>query len=64
DTSSSNDVNTANSVSTAAGHSSQGQESYADDLMFTFFANQSNNPQLDNEDLERIDHADFEEMNL
>ncbi|GJR65367.1 hypothetical protein Tco_0011432 [Tanacetum coccineum] len=27
--------------------------SYADDVMFSFFANQSNSPQLDNEDLER-----------
>ncbi|GJV16534.1 putative ribonuclease H-like domain-containing protein [Tanacetum coccineum] len=42
DISSSNDINTANGVSTAAGHSSQAQASYADDLMFLFFANQSN----------------------
>ncbi|GJS01263.1 hypothetical protein Tco_0317771 [Tanacetum coccineum] len=43
DTSSSNEVNIANSVSTAAGHNSQGQassSSYTDDLMFSFFANQ------------------------
>ncbi|GJW18400.1 hypothetical protein Tco_0025836 [Tanacetum coccineum] len=35
--------------------SSQGQASsstYAEDVMFFFFANQSNSPQLDNEDLE------------
>ncbi|GJU58502.1 hypothetical protein Tco_1236268 [Tanacetum coccineum] len=52
-TSSTNEaVNTAHDVSTA---SSQGQASsltYADDVMFSFFANQSNSPQLDNEDLE------------
>ncbi|GJY23100.1 hypothetical protein Tco_0396758 [Tanacetum coccineum] len=45
-------VNTAHDVSAA---SSQGQASsltYADDVMFSFFANQSNSPQLDNEDLE------------
>ncbi|GKB84376.1 ribonuclease H-like domain-containing protein [Tanacetum coccineum] len=45
DTSSSNEVNTANDVSTASGHNSQGQaysSSYTDDLIFSFFANQSN----------------------
>ncbi|GKA27241.1 hypothetical protein Tco_0713409 [Tanacetum coccineum] len=43
DTSSSNEVNTGNGVSTASGHNSQGQAyslSYTDDLMFSFFANQ------------------------
>ncbi|GJV92745.1 putative ribonuclease H-like domain-containing protein [Tanacetum coccineum] len=67
DTSSSNEVNTANSVSTASGHNSQGQassSSYTDDLMFSFFANQSSGPQLDDEDLEQIDHDDLEEMDL
>ncbi|GKB60421.1 putative ribonuclease H-like domain-containing protein, partial [Tanacetum coccineum] len=62
-----NEVNTTNGVSTAAGHSSQGQatsSSYTDDLMFSFFANQSNSPQLDDEDLEQIDHGDLEEMDL
>ncbi|GJW97508.1 hypothetical protein Tco_0179316 [Tanacetum coccineum] len=37
--------------------SSQGQASsltYADDVMFSFFANQSNSPQLDNEDLDPL----------
>ncbi|GJV27440.1 putative ribonuclease H-like domain-containing protein [Tanacetum coccineum] len=67
DTSSSNEVNTANGVSTASSHNSQGQafsSSYTDDLMFSFFANQSNSPQLDDEDLEQIDHDDLEEMDL
>ncbi|GJU50977.1 ribonuclease H-like domain-containing protein [Tanacetum coccineum] len=57
-------VNTTHKVSTA---SSQGQASfstYADDVMFSFFANQSNSPQLDNEDLEQIDTDDLEEMDL
>ncbi|GJY41938.1 hypothetical protein Tco_0429208, partial [Tanacetum coccineum] len=64
DTNSINEVNTANGVSTASGHNSQGQassSSYTDDLMFSFFANQSNSPQLDDEDredLEQIDHED------
>nr|GEU68600.1 putative reverse transcriptase, RNA-dependent DNA polymerase [Tanacetum cinerariifolium] len=57
-------VNTAHDVSTA---SSQGQtfaSTYTDDVMFSFFANQSNSPQLDNEDLEQIDSGDLEEMDL
>ncbi|GKA93920.1 hypothetical protein Tco_0815906, partial [Tanacetum coccineum] len=52
-TSSTNEaVNIVHEVSTA---SSQGQASfltYADDVMFSFFTNQSNSSQLDNEDLE------------
>ncbi|GJT62752.1 ribonuclease H-like domain-containing protein [Tanacetum coccineum] len=67
DTSSSNEVNTANSVFTASGYNSQGKassSSYTDDLMFSFFANQSSSPQLDVEDLEQIDHDDLEEMAL
>ncbi|GJX67949.1 hypothetical protein Tco_0303676 [Tanacetum coccineum] len=42
DTSSNNEVNTANRVSTASSHNSQGQassSSYTDDLMLSFFAN-------------------------
>ncbi|GJR48274.1 hypothetical protein Tco_1316377 [Tanacetum coccineum] len=38
--------------------------SYADDVIFSFFANQSNALQLDNEDLEQIDDDDLEEMDL
>ncbi|GKA95173.1 ribonuclease H-like domain-containing protein [Tanacetum coccineum] len=67
DTSISNEVNTANGVSTASGHNSLGQaslSSYTDDLILSFFANQSNSPQLDDEDLKQIDHDDLEEMNL
>ncbi|GJR83706.1 hypothetical protein Tco_0154491 [Tanacetum coccineum] len=54
DSSTNEAVNTVHDVSTA---SSQGQASsltYADDVMFSFFANQSNSPQLDNEDLEPL----------
>ncbi|GJV95403.1 putative ribonuclease H-like domain-containing protein [Tanacetum coccineum] len=49
------------------GYSSQGQassSSYTNDLMFSFFANQSSGPQLDDEDLKQIDHDDLEEMDL
>nr|GFB28641.1 hypothetical protein [Tanacetum cinerariifolium] len=47
-------------------HSSQaqGSSSYADELMFLFFANQSSSPQLDNKDLEEINQGDLEEMGL
>ncbi|GJR71442.1 ribonuclease H-like domain-containing protein, partial [Tanacetum coccineum] len=64
-TSSTNEaVNIAHEVSTA---SSQGQASsltYANDVMFSFLANQSNSPQLDNEDLKQIDTDDLEEIDL
>ncbi|GJW00503.1 ribonuclease H-like domain-containing protein [Tanacetum coccineum] len=38
--------------------------SYADVVMFSFFANQSNAPQLDYEDMEQIDADDLEEIDL
>nr|GFA59480.1 hypothetical protein [Tanacetum cinerariifolium] len=65
-TSSTNKLNDAYSVSTTTCHSfqAQGSSSYADELMFLFFANQSNSPQLDIEDLEQIDQDDLEEMDL
>ncbi|GKF45323.1 hypothetical protein Tco_0131875 [Tanacetum coccineum] len=37
---------------------------YVDDVMFSFFANQSNSPQLDNEDLVQIYTDDLEEIDL
>ncbi|GJY97485.1 putative ribonuclease H-like domain-containing protein [Tanacetum coccineum] len=54
-TSSTNDVSTAYGVSTSSGHNSQkeGSSSYTDELMYSFFANQSSGPQLDHEDLEQ-----------
>nr|GEX10634.1 hypothetical protein [Tanacetum cinerariifolium] len=64
-TSSTNEtVNTAHDDSAT---SSQGQaftSTYADDVMFSLFTNQSNSSQLDNEDLEQIDTDDLEEMDL
>nr|GEZ63920.1 retrovirus-related Pol polyprotein from transposon TNT 1-94 [Tanacetum cinerariifolium] len=38
--------------------------SYDDDVMFSFFSNQSNASQLDNEDLEQIDTDGLKEMDL
>ncbi|GJS65620.1 hypothetical protein Tco_0680184, partial [Tanacetum coccineum] len=64
-TSSTNEaVNTAHEVSTASSQRQASSSTYADDVMFFFFSNQSNSPQLDNEDLEQIDTDDFEEMDL
>ncbi|GJS85270.1 hypothetical protein Tco_0751811 [Tanacetum coccineum] len=45
-------VITAYEVSTASSHGQASSTTYADDVMFSFFANQSNSLQLDNEDLE------------
>ncbi|GJY08695.1 ribonuclease H-like domain-containing protein, partial [Tanacetum coccineum] len=68
---SSDNTNSTNNVSTASGVSSSSKNnsretssSYTDDLMYSFFANQSNGPQLDHEDLEQIDEYDLEEMDL
>nr|GEX75731.1 hypothetical protein [Tanacetum cinerariifolium] len=65
-TNSTNELNVAYSVSTATSHSSQAQGSlsYTDELMFSFFANQSSSPQLGNKDLEKIDQDDLKEMDL
>ncbi|GJU37837.1 ribonuclease H-like domain-containing protein [Tanacetum coccineum] len=65
-TSSTNDVSTAYGVSTSSGYNSQRKNysSYTDELMYSFFANQSSGPQLDHEDLEQLDEFDLEEMDL
>ncbi|GKD02172.1 ribonuclease H-like domain-containing protein [Tanacetum coccineum] len=52
----------SNSHNVAFGQASS--STYADDVMFSFFANQSNSPELDNEDLEQIDTDDLEEIDL
>ncbi|GJY28558.1 putative ribonuclease H-like domain-containing protein [Tanacetum coccineum] len=57
-------INTAHSVSAASSKDHASTASYADDVMFSFFANQSNALQLDYEDLEHIDADDLEEMDL
>ncbi|GJX60717.1 ribonuclease H-like domain-containing protein [Tanacetum coccineum] len=57
-------VNTAHEVSTASSQGQASSSTYADDVMFSFFPNQSNSLQLDNEDLEQIDTDDFKEMDL
>ncbi|GJR36861.1 hypothetical protein Tco_1212545 [Tanacetum coccineum] len=65
DTSSTNEVvNTAHDVPTASSKRQASSSTYADDVMFSFFINQSNSPQLDNEYLEQIDTDDLEEKDL
>ncbi|GJY61352.1 ribonuclease H-like domain-containing protein [Tanacetum coccineum] len=44
--------------------SSSSNSQNADDVMFSFFSNQSNAPQLDYEDLEQINADDLEEIDL
>ncbi|GJR46653.1 ribonuclease H-like domain-containing protein [Tanacetum coccineum] len=64
-TSSTNEaVNTALDVPAARSKGQASSLTYAHDVMFSFFVNQSNSLQLDNEDLEQIDTNDLEEMDL
>ncbi|GKC98713.1 hypothetical protein Tco_1168988, partial [Tanacetum coccineum] len=65
DTSSTNEaINTAHDVPTARSKGQASSSTYANDVMFSFFVNQSNSPQLDNEDLEQIGTDDLEEMDV
>ncbi|GJR06144.1 putative ribonuclease H-like domain-containing protein [Tanacetum coccineum] len=57
-------VNTTHSVFAASSKDQASTVSHADDVMVSFFANQSNASQLDNEDLSQIDANDLEEMDL
>ncbi|GJT57610.1 putative ribonuclease H-like domain-containing protein [Tanacetum coccineum] len=59
-TSSTNDVSTAYSVSNTSGQNSQ----YEQTSSYSLLANQSSCPQLDHEDLEQLDEFDLEEMDL
>nr|GFB30346.1 ribonuclease H-like domain-containing protein [Tanacetum cinerariifolium] len=57
-------VSTAHSISAASFKDQASNSSYADDVMFSFFTNQSNAPQFDNEDLEQIDTGDLEKIDF
>nr|GEY13779.1 ribonuclease H-like domain-containing protein [Tanacetum cinerariifolium] len=65
-TSNTNDVSTAYSVSSPSDSKSQkeGSPSYTDEVIYSFFANQSSAPQLDCDDLEQINDDDLEEIDL
>ncbi|GJX50279.1 ribonuclease H-like domain-containing protein [Tanacetum coccineum] len=57
-------VNNAHSVSAASSKDQASTASYVDDVMFSFFSNQSNALRLDFEDLEQVDADDLEKMDL
>nr|GFB04334.1 hypothetical protein [Tanacetum cinerariifolium] len=64
-------VSAANVVPTVSAASSKATvftlpnvDSLSDAVIYSFFASQSNSPQLDNEDLKQIDPDDLEEMDL
>ncbi|GJY47220.1 hypothetical protein Tco_0436283 [Tanacetum coccineum] len=57
-------VNTTHDVSTDGSQGQASSSTYADDVMFSFFVNQSNSPQLNNKDLEKTDTDDLEEIDL
>ncbi|GJX04720.1 ribonuclease H-like domain-containing protein [Tanacetum coccineum] len=59
-TSSTNDVSSAYSVSNPSGQNSQCEQMSS----YSLLANQSSFPQLDHEDLEQLDEYDLEEMDL
>ncbi|GKD63300.1 putative reverse transcriptase, RNA-dependent DNA polymerase [Tanacetum coccineum] len=56
--------NNSGSSNQAHGSNSANTDSMSDAVIYSFFANQSNSPQLDNEDLQQIDADDLEEMDL
>nr|GFC43919.1 hypothetical protein [Tanacetum cinerariifolium] len=65
-TSNTNDVSTAYSVSSPSVSKSpkEGSSSYTDEVIHSFFTNQSSAPQLDCDDLEQINDDDLKEMDL
>ncbi|GJS18405.1 hypothetical protein Tco_0412877 [Tanacetum coccineum] len=56
--------NSSGSTNQAHGSNSANTDSMSDVVIYSFFANQSNSPQLDNEDLQQIDANDLEKMDL
>nr|GEW65191.1 retrovirus-related Pol polyprotein from transposon TNT 1-94 [Tanacetum cinerariifolium] len=56
--------NSSGSTNQAHGSNSASTNSLSDAVIYSFFANQSNTPQLDNEDLQQIDANDLEKMDL
>ncbi|GJU00724.1 ribonuclease H-like domain-containing protein [Tanacetum coccineum] len=54
----------AGSSNQAYGSKSANTNSMSDVVIYSFFANQSNNPQLNDEDLQQINVDDLEEMDL
>nr|GEU78121.1 hypothetical protein [Tanacetum cinerariifolium] len=65
-TNNTNDVSTAYSVSSpyVSKSKKEGSSSYTDEVIHSFFENQSSAPQLDYDDLEQINDDDIEEIDL
>nr|GFC60949.1 hypothetical protein [Tanacetum cinerariifolium] len=57
-------VNATYDIPAAGSKEQRSALSYVEDVMFSFFASQSNTPQLDNEDLKQINTNDLEEIDL
>nr|GEV51468.1 Gag-Pol polyprotein [Tanacetum cinerariifolium] len=61
-------INTAHGIYVASSKNNASNlpnlDSLSDAVIYTFFASQSNSPQLDNEDLKQINPNDLEEMDL
>nr|GEV85612.1 hypothetical protein [Tanacetum cinerariifolium] len=57
-------INAAHDIPAIGSKEQPSVSRYADDVMFSFSASQSNTLQLDNEDLEQINTDDLEEMDL
>nr|GEY41109.1 hypothetical protein [Tanacetum cinerariifolium] len=51
-------------ASSSSNTQNEGSASYTDEVIHSFFVNQSSSPQLDCDDLEQIDDDDLEEMDL
>nr|GEY93051.1 ribonuclease H-like domain-containing protein [Tanacetum cinerariifolium] len=58
------EIKSSGSTNQAHGSNSANTNSLSDALIYSFFANQSNCPQLDNEELQQIDADDLKEMDL
>nr|GEV76857.1 hypothetical protein [Tanacetum cinerariifolium] len=56
--------NSSGSTNQAHGSNVVNIDSLSDSVIYSFFTNQSNSPQLDNMDLQQIDADDLEEMDL
>nr|GFB05873.1 ribonuclease H-like domain-containing protein [Tanacetum cinerariifolium] len=57
-------INAAHDIPVVGLKEQPSASSYANDVMFSFFASQSDTLQLDNEDLKQIDTDDFKEMDF
>nr|GFB15478.1 ribonuclease H-like domain-containing protein [Tanacetum cinerariifolium] len=56
--------NSSGSTNQAHGSNFANIDSLSDSVIYYFFANQSNSPQLDNEDLQQINADDLKEIDL